>query len=200
MAKFWTKGKKETHRDLERKIARLEKQIEGGREIIQRTSYKCTQLINCAKQQEAHVQTMAAYMVTILKGTIFDRSASKNNPWIIAKADITGSLKNNQFMWKESDDKEFIHLWVEGIKRTIDEWAALKGMEIIDADGFNRSDPEMDKKLYTEEEFDERICYCTIKIKEVDVDGSELESPSFGDNIPSIHTAREVYKSDDTKA
>ena len=46
---------------------------------------------------------------------------------------------------------------------TIEEWADMEGVKVLDPDGFDRSDPELWEKKYTKSEFDNRLVYCTIE-------------------------------------
>lgn len=51
--------------------------------------------------------------------------------------------------------------------KTIKEWAELRGIKIIDPDGFDRNDPNLWDKKITEQEFYEKIMLCTIMIKDI---------------------------------
>lgn len=48
-------------------------------------------------------------------------------------------------------------------KKTLTEWAKLKGYRIIDPDGFDRSDPDLYDRLFSEKEFDDGLPYCTVE-------------------------------------
>lgn len=50
-----------------------------------------------------------------------------------------------------------------GEKKTIREWEIIKGIEILDADGFDRTDEKLYERLFTEKEFDKASIYCTIR-------------------------------------
>ena len=49
--------------------------------------------------------------------------------------------------------------------RTIEQWSDIKGIRIIDPDGFDRTDPKLYEKLFTEEEFEKGLLNCTIEQK-----------------------------------
>lgn len=51
--------------------------------------------------------------------------------------------------------------WIEDLK-TIQEWASLDGIEIIDPDGFDRRDPLLWEKKISLEEFQRGKLLCTI--------------------------------------
>lgn len=51
------------------------------------------------------------------------------------------------------------------IKKTLKEWEEIKGLEIIDYDGFDRSDTKLFERLFTEKEFDKGSPICTQYIK-----------------------------------
>jgi len=55
-------------------------------------------------------------------------------------------------------------------KRTLNEWAAMDGINILDPDGFDRTDPHLFERLFTREEYNQGIVRCTIMGKE---DGKE---------------------------
>ena len=48
-------------------------------------------------------------------------------------------------------------------KKTIPEWEEEYGVDILDPDGFDRSDPNLYEKKFTKEEFEEGLMYCTIQ-------------------------------------
>lgn len=48
-------------------------------------------------------------------------------------------------------------------KHTISEWEILKDIIVLDPDGFNRSDPELYKRLFTEAEFEKCLMSSTIQ-------------------------------------
>ena len=50
-------------------------------------------------------------------------------------------------------------------KKTIEEWEEELKIEILDPDGFDRKDPNLYNKKFTEEEFREKMVYSTIKVK-----------------------------------
>jgi len=50
------------------------------------------------------------------------------------------------------------------IKRTLTEWEQLKGLEILDWDGFDRKDEKLFERLYTEKEFDNGVIFCTQRL------------------------------------
>ena len=50
-------------------------------------------------------------------------------------------------------------------KKTLNEWADLENIEILDPDGFDRTDAQLFERLFTKEEFDKGIIFCTIKGK-----------------------------------
>jgi hypothetical protein len=47
-------------------------------------------------------------------------------------------------------------------KRTLNEWAKIKGIKILDADGFDRNDPDLFNKLFTEQEFDKGVLSSSV--------------------------------------
>ena len=47
-------------------------------------------------------------------------------------------------------------------KKSIVEWAKEAGYEILDPDGFDRTDPEVMTRLRTKEEFEKGFMLCTI--------------------------------------
>ena len=48
-------------------------------------------------------------------------------------------------------------------KKTIEEWAVEYGIEVLDPDGFDRSDPDLMNKKFTRDEFLDGIIFCTIQ-------------------------------------
>lgn len=62
---------------------------------------------------------------------------------------------------------DLINNWQENgeIVRKISEWEIIKGIRIIDPDGFDRMDPNLYEKYFTEDEFDRAILTCTIEMK-----------------------------------
>jgi hypothetical protein len=50
-------------------------------------------------------------------------------------------------------------------KKTLKEWADLENIEILDPDGFDRTDAQLFERLFTKEEFDKGIIFCTIHEK-----------------------------------
>ena len=53
-------------------------------------------------------------------------------------------------------------------KKTIPEWEKEYDVEILDPDGFDRSDHNLYEKKFTKEEFEEGLMYCTIQFKQPD--------------------------------
>jgi hypothetical protein len=47
--------------------------------------------------------------------------------------------------------------------KTLQEWADLDGVKILDPDGFDRTDPELWERQFTKEEFMRGIANCTIR-------------------------------------
>lgn len=56
-------------------------------------------------------------------------------------------------------------------KHTLNEWAAIDGIKILDPDGFDRTDPNLYIRLFTREEFNQGIIRCTIMGKAMGGDG-----------------------------
>jgi len=54
------------------------------------------------------------------------------------------------------------------MKKTLEQWAVQKGIEILDPDGFNRTDLDLYTRKMTEEEFEERVVYSTIVVTDRD--------------------------------
>lgn len=50
----------------------------------------------------------------------------------------------------------------EAVKKTLEEWAKINNIEIIDYDGFDRTDENLYKKLFTAQEFIRGVIRCTI--------------------------------------
>jgi len=48
--------------------------------------------------------------------------------------------------------------------KTINQWEKELGVEIINPDGFDRSDAKLYERLFTKEEFQKALMYCTINI------------------------------------
>lgn len=46
--------------------------------------------------------------------------------------------------------------------KTLQEWAELDGIEILDPDGFDRTDTELWTRLFTHDQYREGIWRCTI--------------------------------------
>ena len=57
--------------------------------------------------------------------------------------------------WKPND--EFLY--------TIKQWEIIKGVKILDPDGFDRTDPKLYERFFTEKEFDKALINCTIEGK-----------------------------------
>ena len=49
------------------------------------------------------------------------------------------------------------------MKKTIEEWAVEYGIEVLDPDGFDRSDSNLMNKKFTRDEFLDGITLCTIQ-------------------------------------
>lgn len=49
-------------------------------------------------------------------------------------------------------------------KRTLKQWEYIKGINIIDYDGFDRKDEKLMERYFTEEEFDKGVVSCTLYI------------------------------------
>jgi|AntRauTorcE11898_2_1112593.scaffolds.fasta_scaffold01810_10 hypothetical protein len=54
------------------------------------------------------------------------------------------------------------------MKKTLEEWAVQKGIEILDPDGFDRADPDLYTRKRTEEEFEKGVGYSTIVVTDRD--------------------------------
>ena len=50
-------------------------------------------------------------------------------------------------------------------KKTINEWASIDGIIIVDPDGFDRSDLDLFNRLYTRSEYEEGIMLCSIMMR-----------------------------------
>ncbi len=50
------------------------------------------------------------------------------------------------------------------LKKTIEEWSDIYGVYIFDPDGFDRSDPKLMERKFTEEEFKKGLWRSTIKV------------------------------------
>lgn len=50
----------------------------------------------------------------------------------------------------------------EPVRRNLDQWAALYGVIILDPDGFDRTDPLLHERMFTQEEFEAGLYRCTI--------------------------------------
>ena len=59
-------------------------------------------------------------------------------------------------------------------KKTIEEWSEEYEIEILDPDGFDRSDPDLMNKKFTKKEFKEGLILSTICIKEEKVQIDEF--------------------------
>jgi hypothetical protein len=49
-------------------------------------------------------------------------------------------------------------------KYTIREWEKIKGVKILDPDGFDRKDPNLMERLFTEQEFNEGMMLSTVSM------------------------------------
>jgi hypothetical protein len=49
-------------------------------------------------------------------------------------------------------------------EKTIGEWAEIYGVQILDPDGWDRTDPELWTREITEKEFNKGIVFCTIMV------------------------------------
>jgi hypothetical protein len=47
--------------------------------------------------------------------------------------------------------------------KTLDEWAKLDGITILDPDGFDRTDHHLWERQFTKAEYDKGLCNCTIR-------------------------------------
>lgn len=61
----------------------------------------------------------------------------------------------NGLPWPPEKKREELH--------TLDEWAAMDGITILDPDGFDRTDPHLWELKFTREEYDKGIILCTIE-------------------------------------
>jgi hypothetical protein len=50
--------------------------------------------------------------------------------------------------------------------RTIQEWAAKDGMVMLDPDGFNRKDPLLMYRKFTQEQYDAGVGVCTMRYRQ----------------------------------
>lgn len=73
-------------------------------------------------------------------------------------------------------------------RKTITQHAAEMGYEILDADGFDRRDPELMTRLFTKEEFDKGFPQCTIRHLSDDYS----LSPEAEENVLSFFRAAEA--------
>ena len=51
---------------------------------------------------------------------------------------------------------------IGGILHTIEDWATLDGLQVLDPDGFDRSDPLLWERKFTREEYMAGLPFCTI--------------------------------------
>ena len=51
----------------------------------------------------------------------------------------------------------------EPLTKTLDEWATIHNIKIIDPDGFDRSDPDLFKRQFSYSEFQKGILNCTVE-------------------------------------
>ena len=58
-------------------------------------------------------------------------------------------------------------------KHTIREWEKIKGVKILDPDGFNRKDPNLMERLFTEQEFNEGMMLSTVSMAPFQTGGKE---------------------------
>jgi hypothetical protein len=65
--------------------------------------------------------------------------------------------------------------------KTINEWADLDGIIIIDADGFDRSDPDLFEKKISYEEYSKGILFCTIVMPAKGVDVTIIKTEGQND-------------------
>ena len=49
------------------------------------------------------------------------------------------------------------------MKRTLDKWGKRYGIEILDPDGFDRTDPKLMRRRFTKAEFTRGVGKCTIQ-------------------------------------
>lgn len=54
------------------------------------------------------------------------------------------------------------------MKKTLEQWAVQKGIEILDPDGFDRSDPDLYTEKMTEQKFNARVMLSTIVVTDWD--------------------------------
>lgn len=52
-------------------------------------------------------------------------------------------------------------------KHTIKEWSEIKGVVILDPDGFDRKDPDLMERTFTEQEFNEGMVGSTVAVKRI---------------------------------
>lgn len=50
------------------------------------------------------------------------------------------------------------------MKKTLEQWAVQKGIEILDPDGFDRTDPDLYTRKMAEKEFEKSVGYSTIVV------------------------------------
>jgi hypothetical protein len=48
--------------------------------------------------------------------------------------------------------------------KTLEEWAKLDGITILDPDGFDRTDLDLWERKFTKAQYDKGICNCTISM------------------------------------
>ena len=64
------------------------------------------------------------------------------------------------------------------ITKTLQEWAALDGIQMLDPDGFDRTDDKLFERQFTKEEYDTGLIKCTIFQK--------AETNSFLEKIKTV--------------
>jgi hypothetical protein len=90
---------------------------------------------------------MEAGLISLTKGAVHEVALDGNHSYI---------LKGAPGMWYAKKRFEIV--------RTLKEWEAIKGLSILDWNGFDRSDEDLFEKLFSEAEFDKGSFLCTQRL------------------------------------
>lgn len=86
--------------------------------------------------------------------------------------------------------------------KTIQEWAELAGITIVDLDGFDRKDPHLESRVFTKAEFNEGLLRSTVmvgrerkKITRYEKIMSEMTIPRYAERmVRESSSGSEMYK------
>lgn len=98
------------------------------------------------------------------------RSLGKDRIVTFNRYDNEGSLKlNHKLGWTIFKiNEDYYRAEYNFRNKTIQEWEAIAGIQILDPDGFDRTDEYLHQRRFSEEEFKDKVMTCSIQVFNMD--------------------------------